>query len=171
MGRILVLLVVLGASLLYSFLWNTYRKPYCASAAVQEDVIPVDTVPAAVFTEPSPVEKELFEPLDVYFQSGSLELVRTEDMQEWLALAKAYLAENESKSLLLTGHTDEEGTPDLNLQLSLERATRVKEILVNEGFTAEHLVTEGKGETEPLTDNSTPEGKQKNRRVSIRLIK
>lgn len=171
MSRIIVPLVILAASLLYGFLWNTYRKPLCSSPAVAERVAAVDTVPAAVYAEYSSVEKVLFEPLDLYFQSGSLELIRTESMEEWLTMAKAYLLENPEKVLLLTGHTDEEGSPELNLPLSEERAAKVKAILLQEGFNDVNLKTEGKGATEPLADNSSEEGKQKNRRVSIRLIK
>lgn len=171
MSRILVPLVILVASLLYSFLWNMYRQPFCGPGEKEGSVTVVDTLPPAVYTQVTSVEKVLFEPLDLYFQSGSPELQRTDDMQEWLNMAKAYLLENPEKSLQLTGHTDEEGTPELNLQLSLERAIKVRDILVQEGFNVENLMTEGKGETAPLADNSTPEGKQKNRRVSIRLIK
>ena len=174
MNRLLIPLVILLGSLLYSLFWNQVRRPYCAggetvmTGAVVGDLPPA---PDTVAVELTPVEKILFEPLDIYFQSGSPNIIRTPEINDWLVLAKEYLAENPGEKLSLTGHTDSDGSDALNQGLSEVRAGKVRDILVTEGFASAALEVSGKGETEPIADNTTAEGRQKNRRVSIRLIK
>jgi len=179
MNRFLIPLVILLGSFLYSLFWNQVRRPFCANGteevATVEEVV-VEALPPVTETDTTrsdltPTEKALFEPLDIYFQSGSPNIIRTKEINDWLALAKKYLAENPGEKLSLTGHTDSDGSEELNQRLSESRAARVRDILAGEGFTGANLEVSGKGETQPIADNGTPEGKQKNRRVSIRLIK
>ena len=58
----------------------------------------------------------------------------------------------------------------MNLNLSQERAARVKKYLVKKGCNPERIETVGKGASEPVSENETTEGRQKNRRVTIRFI-
>lgn len=189
MNKLLIPLVILLSSLLFSLLWwNPERRPHCnivsytieeVSEVVNSDTLLPDSnqileepivneVDTTKFTE---VEKALFKPLDVYFKSGSSELIRTQEINDWLTLAKKYLAENPNERLSVTGHSDSDGSEELNLELSKGRAQKLITILTKEGFESADLVLVAKGETEPIADNSTQEGKAKNRRVSIRLIK
>ncbi|MBL8931209.1 MAG: OmpA family protein [Kineosporiaceae bacterium] len=72
-------------------------------------------------------------------------------------------------TLAVVGHTDSDGTDAHNLELSRRRAEAVASILkplLGQGVT---LRTEGKGEKQPIADNDTPEGKQRNRRVTVSL--
>jgi OOP family OmpA-OmpF porin len=69
-------------------------------------------------------------------------------------------------SVLITGHTDSVGPEAYNEKLSLQRADAVADYLRSIGVQA-NLVTEGKGESEPVSDNSTKEGRAENRRVVI----
>ena len=71
----------------------------------------------------------------------------------------------------MTGHTDSDGDDVSNISLSERRAAIVKGILAKQGFNSDNLQLIGKGESEPIAENDTPENKAKNRRVSIRLIK
>ncbi|MFD2148352.1 OmpA family protein [Mucilaginibacter antarcticus] len=66
------------------------------------------------------------------------------------------------------GYASSEGTAAHNLSLSKDRANSVKTYLVNSGVDAKNLKTKGYGETNPLADNSTEEGRVMNRRVSFK---
>jgi outer membrane protein OmpA-like peptidoglycan-associated protein len=70
--------------------------------------------------------------------------------------------------LVIEGHTDADGDEAYNLGLSRRRAAAVKAYLVEaHGVSADRLATEGFGESRPVADNTTPEGKQQNRRVEL----
>ena len=74
----------------------------------------------------------------------------------------------ESIQIKVIGHTSSDGDDNLNLQLSKKRAAAVKEMLVSEfGIEAERIETDGVGETQPVGDNKTNEGKAQNRRVEF----
>ena len=69
---------------------------------------------------------------------------------------------------LIVGHTDSDGADDANLKLSKSRAESVKNTLVKEfGIDASRLITDGKGESQPVTSNNTALGKAQNRRVEF----
>ncbi|MEM9001184.1 MAG: OmpA family protein [Bacteroidota bacterium] len=71
-------------------------------------------------------------------------------------------------SVNIIGHTDGDGGEENNLALSQQRSDAVKMALTTEfGVDASQLKTEGKGEGEPVADNTSPEGKAKNRRVEF----
>jgi OOP family OmpA-OmpF porin len=67
------------------------------------------------------------------------------------------------------GHTDSTGPEEYNEQLSLRRATSVKNFLVESGVDSGIIDVSGKGETMPIADNSTREGRAQNRRVEINV--
>ena len=67
------------------------------------------------------------------------------------------------------GHTDSDGSDTYNQQLSLQRATSVGSYLQSHGVNGQRIVTFGAGEVRPIASNATPEGKQQNRRVELRL--
>lgn len=78
------------------------------------------------------------------------------------------LRENPTLRLGIEGHTDADGEDAHNLTLSEERAAAVKAFLVEEHRIAEsRLQTAGFGESKPVADNASPEGKQQNRRVEL----
>ena len=72
--------------------------------------------------------------------------------------------------IVAVGHTDSIGTEAYNLALSKRRADAVKQYLVSKGIEANRIYTEGKGESQPVADNRTAEGRQKNRRVEVEVI-
>ena len=73
--------------------------------------------------------------------------------------------------VLISGHTDNVGQRDKNLTLSQNRAASVKKYLVAKGIKGDRIKTRGAGPDEPIADNKTPAGRQKNRRIEFKLIK
>jgi outer membrane protein OmpA-like peptidoglycan-associated protein len=67
------------------------------------------------------------------------------------------------------GHTDSDGTDAYNQQLSLQRANSVGTYLQSHGVNGQRIVTFGAGEARPIASNTTPDGKQQNRRVELKL--
>ena len=72
--------------------------------------------------------------------------------------------------LEITGHTDNAGDDDSNLILSKKRAEAVKTYLVGKGIDTSRFVILYFGESKPIADNSTAEGRAKNRRVEMKIV-
>jgi OmpA-OmpF porin, OOP family len=72
--------------------------------------------------------------------------------------------------IIAVGHTDSIGTVKYNQRLSVRRAEAVKAYLVSKGIEKNRVYTEGKGESQPVADNKTAEGRAKNRRVEIEVV-
>ena len=78
------------------------------------------------------------------------------------------LKENPGIKIKIVGHTSSDGDDKANMELSKKRAAAVKDLLSGEfGLDAANLETEGKGESQPIADNKTKEGKALNRRVEF----
>jgi outer membrane protein OmpA-like peptidoglycan-associated protein len=74
-------------------------------------------------------------------------------------------------NLKLEGHTDNKGSADYNLKLSKARANSVKKYLEEKGIKPTRIEADGFGSTKPIADNSTEQGREKNRRVEFKVIK
>ncbi len=72
--------------------------------------------------------------------------------------------------VVIEGHTDYIGSDDYNLKLSQRRAQAIYNYFVSQGISADRMETIGYGETRPIADNSTAEGRALNRRVEIQII-
>jgi outer membrane protein OmpA-like peptidoglycan-associated protein len=72
-------------------------------------------------------------------------------------------------SIRVVGHTDSVGTDAYNQGLSERRASSVVEYLLTQGLSPDKLTSEGKGESEPVADNETDEGRAQNRRVELHI--
>lgn len=72
--------------------------------------------------------------------------------------------------IIAVGHTDAIGTEAYNQKLSERRANAVRAYLVSKGIDNNRIHVEGKGKTQPVADNKTPEGRAKNRRVEIEVV-
>ena len=81
---------------------------------------------------------------------------------------RATLAEHVELEVVIEGHTDSQGEDAYNLSLSERRAQAVVAYLVTNGIAESRLSAAGKGETEPVADNDSPEGRAQNRRVVIK---
>ena len=71
----------------------------------------------------------------------------------------------------LQGHTDNVGNTTANQKLSEDRANAVKDYLEKKGIASSRITTKGFGDTQPIEDNSTEEGRKKNRRTVVKIVK
>lgn len=164
------------------------NKPYSAYVQDQRDVIarsgyglcwrtgywtPADAIkecdPAYVKEEPAPVVAPVAQKLefaaDAFFDTDK-SIVKKEGKAKLEKLA-ADIAGLDTEVIVCVGHTDSVGSEAYNQKLSERRANAVKSYLVAQGVNGEKIVTEGKGELQPVADNATAEGRAKNRRVEI----
>ena len=81
-----------------------------------------------------------------------------------------WLKKNPHLVVEVAGHTDSDGAAAANLGLSERRAYTVRDYLINGGVSESSLTARGYGESEPIADNSTTEGKAENRRVELRIL-
>ena len=72
--------------------------------------------------------------------------------------------------IVAVGHTDSVGTDAYNQKLGQRRADAVKAYLVSQGVPATRIYTDSKGESQPVADNRTREGRAKNRRVEVEVV-
>jgi outer membrane protein OmpA-like peptidoglycan-associated protein len=79
------------------------------------------------------------------------------------------LKEFDKTTIDVEGHTDSDGSDQYNQQLSLNRANSVGTYLSSQGVNGQRIVTFGAGEARPIASNTTPDGKQQNRRVELKL--
>lgn len=73
-------------------------------------------------------------------------------------------------NILVEGHTDATGTDEYNRELSERRASSVKDYLKDQGIASKRIEDVGYGESQPIADNETTDGRQKNRRVEVAIF-
>jgi OmpA-OmpF porin, OOP family len=92
------------------------------------------------------------------------------DSYPLLAQVVDAIVRNDIKRVRIEGHTDNQGNPERNLQLSKERAQAVAAHLIKAGIDASRLEVEGYGDTRPIAPNLTPRGRELNRRVEFVIL-
>lgn len=113
-------------------------------------------------------EIELGEPYtinDILYETASHQL--SERAQFILKQFGRFLKDNKNITILIQGHTDNEGNADKNLKLSERRAQEVKDYLIENGIDASRLSAKGYGETDPKVPNTSAANKRKNRRTDF----
>lgn len=106
-------------------------------------------------------------PSNITFDTASATL--RPDFLEVMHAVSLVLTEYDKTIIEIMGHTDSDGSDAYNLDLSRRRAQAVGNHLAGKGVASMRIVTEGFGERYPVASNETPEGKQLNRRVELRL--
>lgn len=102
------------------------------------------------------------------FETGK-DVIKIESIPSLTELAEVLVKKPEWK-LQISGHTDNVGSAQSNLVLSKKRSESVKRFMMSKGVAEERLNALYFGETVPIADNSTPEGRQKNRRVEMTIV-
>ena len=111
--------------------------------------------------------KDVFD--NLVFETGK-DVIKPSSFEYLDKLLEVLLAEPTWK-LQIIGHTDNVGKDAYNLELSNKRATAVKKYLVSKNIPETSITSIGKGETMPIADNKTAEGRLKNRRVEFIIVK
>ncbi len=123
---------------------------------------------------PGAVVERVGEGIQVTFASGLLfgfdsDRVSSEAAVNLRNLAQS-LNENRGTDLLIVGHTDNVGDDPYNQRLSERRAQATADYLASQEVDRTRLRSSGRGEAEPVTENSTVEGQQRNRRVEVAIF-
>ncbi|MBE7369220.1 OmpA family protein [Ramlibacter pallidus] len=106
-------------------------------------------------------------PSDVSFAVGRADI--NPRMRPILDQFASGLAQQQGTEVRIIGHTDNTGSDELNNRLSLDRAQSVRDYLLSRGVRADSVQIAGRGEREPVAENTTEAGRAKNRRVEIFL--
>lgn len=118
-------------------------------------------------TSPEPQVDASIELPIIYFANNSYEVTPTER-----AKLKAFFAKlgEQRPSIILNGHTDWNQSDQYNDELAQRRSESVRLSLIDIGYPAAKLATASMGESQPVADNQTKQGRQLNRRVTLSLF-
>lgn len=142
-----------------------------APAPVEKPAPPVEEKKPAPAPEkeeaPAPAEKPNFNLDNIQFEFNSF-VLKTSSFSI-LDKAVAEMKKSPSTKFILNGHSSAEGTPDHNMQLSVDRANAVKSYFINAGLNGNNFTVVGHGEKEPISSNDSEEGRMLNRRTEIKV--
>ncbi|MDP2088446.1 MAG: OmpA family protein [Flavobacteriaceae bacterium] len=101
------------------------------------------------------------------FSFGNQSFRPTDELIDYVLELKSFLSQYPNKKVYIIGHTDSEGDATFNYNIGLQRAQFVRDFLILQQIETYKIITESKGEIEPIADNTTREGKSLNRRIEI----
>jgi outer membrane protein OmpA-like peptidoglycan-associated protein len=124
--------------------------------------------PAPVAPEPAaPAKKLVLEGVNFDFDKAALRQEDVGSLDNDVATLKSW----GDVDIEVAGHTDSMGSDAYNMKLSQQRADAVRNFLISRGVAADRLTAKGYGESQPVADNATDEGRFKNRRVELVPLK
>ncbi|MBV7553345.1 OmpA family protein [Pseudomonas sp. PDM28] len=145
------------------------RRDRCADTPANTPVdhrgCPVPQYPDRVQTEPA--QTQVITLSDVLFVFNQSDLTPTAKSE--LDALMSQFEDADVVSIKVVGHTDNVGSDAYNQALSERRASSVAEYLISQGVAPNKVTSEGKGESQPIADNDTDEGRAKNRRVELHI--
>ena len=153
---------------------SRYRLAEDSASKVTSGQQKIGVKVAAVETEEKTARVDLQRRLDDLYQINAVEFafasaILSESSKETLDRVVALLVEFPQSRIEIQGHTDNTGQSEANLHLSEARAQAVYRYLTDKGIAADRLLANGYGDRRPVADNSTPDGRQRNRRVAFRV--
>ncbi|MBA7581109.1 Peptidoglycan-associated lipoprotein [subsurface metagenome] len=168
---------------------NTPLPPI--DSLVDKDYKHIDLIPDTFFVEEPELEKILkdLEPVLLVDNNDSLTIIEefnrlkfpdirfvfdktiiVPDTDKGLEDVISFLEKYPHTGINITGHTDSLGSDAYNIDLSIRRAEKIKNLMVEEGINAKRIFIQGKGENLPRISNKNQEGRSLNRRVEFKLI-
>jgi OOP family OmpA-OmpF porin len=106
----------------------------------------------------------------IYFPFNSTQKLNNAEIENYLNDIAARVLKS-GEQILVTGHTDNVGSDESNVALGQRRAEIVKNYLIQKGVTANKIRSSSQGEKSPIADNNIEEGRAKNRRTELQIIK
>jgi len=107
----------------------------------------------------------------IHFPFNSAEEIKTPEILNYLSGLQEQLKANPNQKLSIIGYTDNIGKKYVNKYLGMIRAKKIRKILTKNGIAKNRISISSEGENNPIADNNTKEGRSKNRRVEISIIK
>ena len=166
-----ILLFLIWSSL-STWYYVCHVNDFCDGPEVSQQVPIPETQPeadtaAVAAAEPAEEITALPENLIVHFAFDRSNFKATEEISSFLSEGKAYFEKEPGAIVHITGHADATGTETYNQALGKRRAESVKSYFVGEGIPALRIESSSQGESEPVADNATPQGRAENRRTEI----
>lgn len=138
-----------------------------ADTPVEHHGCPLPQYPASVKPVEPPVSEVITLNGNVLFAYNQSELMP--EARSELDSLMAKLQNTDVVSVKVIGHTDSQGSDAYNQKLSERRASSVAAYLLSQGLAPNKLTSEGRGESQPVADNDTEEGRAQNRRVELHI--
>lgn len=158
---VLLILWIAGSS--YAYVCKIRKDCYAGKTAAEAVVPAIDTLQAAAVIPEIPVP-----PLHVlYFDFNKSECAITAENKDHFELVKQYLAANTGKKVRVTGHSDATGPEWAKEKVSAMRADFARQAMVTAGIAPDAIETAAESDRNPVSDNSTADGRAKNRRAEI----
>jgi outer membrane protein OmpA-like peptidoglycan-associated protein len=165
--------ILLTGSLIF-LLWAAFAswfyvckiKPNCGTpekTAIAADTVAVEPSPPPAPEAPKP------ETLTLNFDFNKAVVKAPAEADQHCVLFKEWLEKHPDAILCITGHADNIGSDAYNLSLGNKRAENTLMFLAGKGISPEKMKTLSKGEAEPISDNTTDDGRAVNRRAEITL--
>ncbi|MGF6332341.1 OOP family OmpA-OmpF porin [Pseudomonas sp. BS3782 TE3695] len=138
-----------------------------ADTPVEHHGCPLPQYPASVKPVEPPVSEVITLNGNVLFAYNQSELMP--EARSELDSLMAKLQNTDVASIKVIGHTDSQGSDTYNQKLSERRASSVAAYLLSQGVAPNKLTSEGRGESQPVAENDTEEGRAQNRRVELHI--
>ncbi len=147
--------------------WAEVRAPSGSGRYYFLNIVEVESMAQVISADAmaAAIDKDGFIALDIHFATGKADILPESKpaIDEMVALLK----KRTDLKVGVEGHTDNTGSPETNMTLSKARAVSVVAALTSAGIAAARLTPAGFGQTKPIADNRTEEGRAKNRRVEL----
>ena len=104
---------------------------------------------------------------NIFFETASYALKEESNIE--LNKLLQFMQNNKSIKIEIRGHTDNTGDAKFNMKLSENRAKKVAQYIIEKGIPVERIIFKGYGETKPIGDNATDEGRARNRRTEFAI--
>jgi len=184
-GRMFFLKNIKEFAKVFQYIYNTltnyykitYNPPICNDLHTVKLELGINELGFANISSSGQYDKSIF---NDFIDIGTVTLVDIEfeynkstisnESLDMLFDISEQLKRNEQIRIQICGHTDDKGSDDYNMQLSLARANAVKNQLIKLGISEKRLATKGFGKTQPIVPNDSEENRKKNRRTEFIVI-